>query len=167
MVHRHTLGLVKGHEGALQELLCRVTWGGGLGVRGVLCEVGWGCQDWCAIGRQQHRCLKANQAATQGWSCVLPARELCSLLHMHHRHLTAGVDAAHSMQQQRCIHVQPPSSAPPQQHNWTGTHLVLLLEGQRKAVDDGPQDLQQLSNAIVALRLKNEPGNPGMQVVVL
>jgi hypothetical protein len=33
---------------------------------------------------------------------------------------------------------------------------VLLLEGQRKAVDDAAQDLQQLRDAVVALRLKNE-----------
>ena len=33
---------------------------------------------------------------------------------------------------------------------------MLLFEGQRKAIDDGSQDLQQLSNAIVVLGLKDE-----------
>mmetsp|Transcript_12392 Transcript_12392/g.30426 ORF Transcript_12392/g.30426 Transcript_12392/m.30426 type:complete len:213 (-) Transcript_12392:637-1275(-) len=35
-------------------------------------------------------------------------------------------------------------------------HLVLLLQGQREPVDDGPQYLQQLSHPIVPLRLKDE-----------
>ena len=34
---------------------------------------------------------------------------------------------------------------------------MLLLQGQREAVDDGPQNLQQLRDAIVALRLVHEP----------
>ena len=34
--------------------------------------------------------------------------------------------------------------------------LVLLLERQGKAVDDGPQDLEQLGNAVVPVRLEDE-----------
>jgi hypothetical protein len=34
--------------------------------------------------------------------------------------------------------------------------LVLLLKGQRKSIDDGTQDLQQLGDAIVSLRLIHE-----------
>ena len=34
---------------------------------------------------------------------------------------------------------------------------MLLLEWQCKAVDDAAQYLQQLSNAVVVLRLKDEP----------
>lgn len=34
---------------------------------------------------------------------------------------------------------------------------MLLLQRQRKTIDDGTQDLQQLCNAVVPLRFKNEP----------
>ena len=36
------------------------------------------------------------------------------------------------------------------------TDLVFLLEGQRKAIDDGAQYLKQLGHAVVPLRLKDE-----------
>ena len=34
---------------------------------------------------------------------------------------------------------------------------MLLFERQGKAIDDGAEDLQQLSNAVVVLGLKDEP----------
>lgn len=34
---------------------------------------------------------------------------------------------------------------------------MLLLEGQRKAIDDGTQDLQQLGYPVMSLRLVHEP----------
>jgi hypothetical protein len=36
---------------------------------------------------------------------------------------------------------------------------VLLLEGQREPVDDGPEDLEQLRDAIVVLCLVDKPVN--------
>eukprot|EP00955_Chlamydomonas_euryale_P001557 17680-Chlamydomonas_euryale.AAC.1 len=66
--------------------------------------------------------------------------------HIHPSHYTPHTTHTHTTH-------HSPHGTP---HTPHPTHPVLFLQRQRKAIDDGPQDLQQLCNSVVVLRLKDK-----------